>query len=702
MTPERYEQVGMIFHAALELDSIELADFLDRACAGDVELRREVESLLAYDKGTKETLTMPNEQDGAAARNDPDRGKENGIKFCPQCQRQYPRATRICPYDNQTLSLADPYHLVGLTLAEKYRIEALVSIGGMGAVYSARHMGIDRQVAFKILQPNVALGNERMTGLFEQEAKIVGRLHHDNIADVSDAGHTAEGLAFMVMEWIEGRTLDEEIAASGRLSLEKTTNIIGQIALALDAAHAQNIVHRDLKPSNIMLVEKPDGRNHVKVLDFGIAKIISTTAGSPVSAPIGTPHYASPEQLLEGDRIDRRSDIYSLGIILYQMLTGALPFDDPSVRRIIQMHWTATPPHVREIRSDVPVSVDQLVSQMLAKDPAQRPQRAGDVAAILANAIQKTEKTTPNISKRETNSALERQPPRQMLQARGGRWKYAALIVALVAVASMCIYLIRKIAIESPLPPAASSEVIGDPILLRAPVARLTEDLGHGVILELVKLPGGEYYMGSEEKDAEAEGDEKPKHKVKIDAFAIGAYEITQAQWKAVMGSGDNRSQFRGDDRLPVDNVSWALAQDFIKNLQQRTHQPDYRLPTENEWEYAARAGSTGKWSFGDGKGELSEYAWFAGNASDRTHPVGEKRPNNWGLFDMQGNVMELCDDWYDKDAYKPERQNPREFHVVRGGCIICGASYCRVSLREHDQPNSSKHIGFRVARTIK
>lgn len=689
MTSERFEKVSKIFHTALELDAGELTDFLDKACAGDDELRREVESLLTYDMRLKETIEMPDEKEDASSRNDPDGFYESRVKFCPGCQRRYPRTARFCADDDQRLSLQDPYHLVGLTLAEKYRIEALVSIGGMGAVYSARHTGIDRHVAFKILQPNVALGNERMTGLFEQEAKIVGRLHHDNIANVSDAGHTADGLAFMVMEWVEGRTLDEEITASSGLSLEKTADIIGQIASALDAAHAKNIIHRDLKPSNIMLVEKPDGRNHVKVLDFGIAKIISTTAGSPVSAPIGTPHYASPEQLLEGDCIDRRSDIYSLGIILYQMLTGVLPFDDPSVRKIIQMHWTAAPPHIREIRSDVPASVDQLVWQMLAKDPAQRPQSAGDVAVILANAIQQPDMISPD-------KGLERQPSRKMLQAGSGRWRYVAFSVALVAVITLSSYLIRRqrggpTVIETPPPPPQ-----------RIVFQQITEDLGRGIKLELVKLPGGEYYMGSDVNDPAADDDEKPKHIAKVDPFAIGIYEITQAQWKAVMGDGDNKSEFRGDDKLPVDNVSWDRAQEFIGKLQQRTGLQDYRLPTENEWEYAARAGSTGKWSFDDGKSRLSDYAWFSENASKRTQPVGEKKPNNWGLFDMQGNVMELCQDLWDPQAYQPDRRNPTSNHVVRGGCIVCGDNMCRVAFRDNDERSSFKHIGLRIAMTIK
>jgi len=179
----------------------------------------------------------------------------------------------------------------------------------------------------------------------------------------------------------------------------------------------------------------------------------------------------------------------------------------------------------------------------------------------------------------------------------------------------------------------------------------------------MAQLPGGEYEMGS--NVGEGEDDERPRHKVKVDPFAIGVYEITQAQWKAIMGSDDNPSLFTGNDNLPVDNVSWALAQDFIKALQRKTGHQDYRLPTEKEWEYAARAGSTGKWGFDDGKGEISDYAWSSRNAASSAQPVGKKAPNKWGLFDMQGNVMELCQDWYDEDAYKPERRPPLQENIM-------------------------------------
>ncbi|HKQ74631.1 MAG TPA: protein kinase [Blastocatellia bacterium] len=286
------------------------------------------------------------------------------------------------------LSLNDPYHLVGRTLMDKYRIDALVGLGGMGAVYYAYHSGIDRRVAFKILQPNIALGDERVVELFEREAKLAGRLTHENIVDVKDAGHTDEGIAYIVMEWLEGCTLDDELFKQGRFSLSRAAGITRQIAAALGEAHGKNVIHRDLKPGNIMLIDSPGGGDHVKVLDFGIGKAIEeTTASSPVSTVVGTPHYASPEQLTIGGRIDGRSDIYSLGIILYRMLGGKLPFNSSSMGEVLQMQLSSAPPPLSKLRPDTPVPVERLINSMLAKDPAGRPQNVAEVVAKLDQAI---------------------------------------------------------------------------------------------------------------------------------------------------------------------------------------------------------------------------------------------------------------------------------------------------------------------------
>src|SRR5215470_4602704 len=164
------------------------------------------------------------------------------MKYCPKCQQQFDDDTTLCPADGRPLSLPDPYHLVGRVLIEKYRIDALIGIGGMGAVYSAHHLTINRRVAFKILLPNLALGNEKMLDLFQREAETAGQLAHENIVDVKDAGRTPDGLAYIVMEWLEGRTLEEALGKRRQFSFVRIEQTLRQIAAALDYAHARLIV----------------------------------------------------------------------------------------------------------------------------------------------------------------------------------------------------------------------------------------------------------------------------------------------------------------------------------------------------------------------------------------------------------------------------------------------------------------------------
>jgi serine/threonine protein kinase len=309
------------------------------------------------------------------------------MKFCPLCQKKYESSVGYCSQDGAQLSFKDPYQLVGRTLIDKYRIDALVGVGGMGAVYSARHTGIDRRVAFKILLPHLALSNERVLKLFEQEARIAGSISHENVVDIKDAGHTPEGIAYIAMEWLDGHTLDDELARQGPLRLERIAFILEQLTSALHAAHSQNIIHRDLKPANVMLARRLNGDEQVKVLDFGIGKILGDTDGSLVSSVMGTPHYASPEQLQQGNLIDKRADIYSLGVMLFQMLTNELPFNATSVHEVMRMHLTSPPPALSTIRPDTPEYVEHLIQRMLAKDPHDRPQSALAVQNLFQEAI---------------------------------------------------------------------------------------------------------------------------------------------------------------------------------------------------------------------------------------------------------------------------------------------------------------------------
>lgn len=223
----------------------------------------------------------------------------------------------------------------------------------------------------------------------------------------------------------------------------------------------------------------------------------------------------------------------------------------------------------------------------------------------------------------------------------------------------------------------------------------------NGVKLEMVYIPGGEFLMGSNESR-----DEGPIHRVKLSPYFIGKYPVTQAQWKAVMGN--NPSRFQGDD-LPVETVSWQDANKFCETISAKTGKT-YRLPTEAEWEMACRAGSNTRYYFGDDKKLLGEYAWFSENAGGKTHPVGQKKPNDWGLFDMHGNVWELCADWYDGSYYgecdklrivtDPLGPAAGSLRVIRGGSWAAYAVYCRSAIRADDVPGARVGgLGFRLVR---
>jgi formylglycine-generating enzyme required for sulfatase activity len=222
----------------------------------------------------------------------------------------------------------------------------------------------------------------------------------------------------------------------------------------------------------------------------------------------------------------------------------------------------------------------------------------------------------------------------------------------------------------------------------RQPGKGMTNSIG----MKLVYIQPGEFQMGSND----GEDDEKPLHTVKITkGFYMGAFEVTQGQYQKVMGN--NPSNFKGEDNLPVETVSWDAAVEFCKKLSQKEGKT-YRLPTEAEWEYACRAGTTTKFSFGEDESRLGEYAWYAQNSGDKTHAVGEKKPNAWGLYDMAGNVWEWCNDSYLSRYGSSPTNNPASptgggFRVIRGGGWFYFAYYCRVSCRGISIP------GFRCSR---
>jgi serine/threonine protein kinase len=269
--------------------------------------------------------------------------------------------------------------LLGTILAGRYRIEQLLGSGGMGAVYRAEHVHMRKAVAVKVLHREMTAFPE-VVARFEREAVAAGRIEHPHVVSASDFGQLDDGSFYLALEFVEGHSLAKLVDAEGALPPERALRITRQIAEALQAAHGVGIVHRDLKPENVMLVVKDADPDYVKVLDFGIAKIkVEGAAEQPALTQIGTvfgtPEYMSPEQA-RGDQVDARADLYTVGVILYEMLSGVSPFKDEDLVVVLTRHLTADPPPLPAALDPV---IQDLVRLLLRKNPAERVQTAEEL-----------------------------------------------------------------------------------------------------------------------------------------------------------------------------------------------------------------------------------------------------------------------------------------------------------------------------------
>lgn len=309
---------------------------------------------------------------------------------CPTCGRTFADEVLACPDDGTPVQAdstvagnipLDP--LIGRTLDEKYRLDERLGTGGMGTVYRATHLLIDRPVAIKLLNPRF-VEDEAAQTRFRREARAAGRLQHSNAVAVTDFGRTTDGYVYIVMELLEGRTLRDVLAREAPLDAARSVSMMLQISAAVAAAHEAGIIHRDLKPANIFIVQRKDAPPFVKVLDFGIAKLAAESFDdddpktlTAVGVMIGTPKYMSPEQCESGP-LTPASDVYSLGIILYEMLTGTTPFTGTSPLAIALKHSAEDPRPPREWVVTIPPAIEELVLKALEKRPENRPQNAAE------------------------------------------------------------------------------------------------------------------------------------------------------------------------------------------------------------------------------------------------------------------------------------------------------------------------------------
>ena len=303
------------------------------------------------------------------------------MKSCPQCKLKYPDDAAGCFLCGGALiAIQDP--LIGVTIAGRYQIEEVLGRGGMATVYAARLRLVDRPCAVKVMNAQYTR-NEVIRERFRREAKAAQKLAHPNIIEIFDQGETPDGLVFLVMELLSGETL-ADVLEHGKVPLERGLPIMIQIARALARAHDLEVIHRDLKPENIFLARLPNGTDQVKLLDFGIARSMQDARLTGAGEVFGTPQYMAPERITSIEA-GPAADLYSLGVIMYEMVTGKFPFDAPDITSYFIKHLKEAPVSPKKHDPSLPVELERLVLECLAKDAKDRPVDAHRVHADLMN-----------------------------------------------------------------------------------------------------------------------------------------------------------------------------------------------------------------------------------------------------------------------------------------------------------------------------
>ena len=366
--------------------------------------------------------------------------------YCPACGQSFPPDHARCPHDGARLvrlaGQVDP--LIGRVFEQRYEIRARLGAGGMGAVYRGWQVTVDREVAVKVIDPRLS-SNRSVVKRFLREARLSSRLGQPSIVSVYDFGQTEDGILYIVMELVRGHTLGEELERHRGLGLHRTLAIGVQLCDALDAAHKQGIVHRDLKPGNVILLDDPPGRDLIKVLDFGLAKSLDHDVISKVTrsdALLGTPLYMSPEQIAS-QPTDPRSDLYALGCMLHEMLSGGSPFVAPTVERVLANHiYELAAP----LPADAPPALADLIQRLIAKHPADRPQTAAEVRDALFAQQGRSSGLALRPPVGATSSSGPVAAPITLQAARGGHrraWLGGLALAAVIALAAIALVVTR-------------------------------------------------------------------------------------------------------------------------------------------------------------------------------------------------------------------------------------------------------------------
>ena len=622
--------------------------------------------------------------------------------------------------------------LIGQSLG-RYHILEQIGEGGMANVYKAFDTRLERDVAVKIIRrqafPEEQL--ERILKRFEREAKALARMSHPNIVKVHDYGEY-EGSPYLVLEYLPGGTLKDRTGQP--MPWEQALQLLTPIVDSLSYAHKHKIIHRDLKPSNILLSET----SQPLLTDFGIAKILELEDGQTLTGTgvgVGTPEYMAPEQGM-GKDVDSRADVYALGVVLYELLTGRKPYTADTPMAVVFKHMTDPLPRPRIYVPNLPDGVEKLLFKSLAKKPADRYQTMDELGAALqdllgtrtqspAPASPGTASTKDSLETRlqEPEEALttdtleqpEPSPPKMSLPTSQPAKKLPAWWPRAMAGLVFLVVLIGWFASDDPAQvfPTKTPTSTFTPEPTNAPHATATPVLGVGSNwtrpaegMSMSFIPAGEFQMGSDDGD----GDEQPVHSVYLDAFWMDQTEVTNAMYADCVTAGacgtPGGRYFDAPNYAdhPVTYVSWNAAETYCEWA-------GARLPTEAEWEKAARGGLEGaNYPWGD---QIPSCAVGAENGAQYyscgggTVSVGSFGENGYGLYDMAGNVYEWVADWYDGEYYasspgnNPSGPSSGNSRVLRGGSWYYNNYALRSAYRYRTDPTYAYlNIGFRCSRS--
>lgn len=626
---------------------------------------------------------------------------------------------------------------IGTLLSRQYKILQHIGAGGFGKTYLVEDQLGEKKVVKEFFislmctrdvttqSVTVSVAENRQSfqeqlAKFKEEARRIYSLSHPNIVKVS-ALFDENDTAYYVMNYVEGESLAQK-SKKGKLSESQIMRYLDQLLSALDYIHSQGVTHLDIKPGNIMI----DRNDNVVLIDFGASKLfnaqsVNKTMMTSMRPPF-TPGYAPIEQENGNVRdMGPHCDIYALGATLYYLYTGEKapsPFDifqkglppiqqaSPSMQKVIKgaMEFDVKQriKNVAEFRAKLSEGCEETVSgiQEVAEDPTIEVEQPTEVAISEVTKSQPIEpapqvEEAPISVKQTPKTTSQNMSTKEMVhdtkpKKRWGKWLFLSLKIFIAVMAIIGVIVLKN-------------DNEGEDVEISAEIKYENNTItipGTDISYEMVFVEGGIFQMGS--NDSEAFDGESPVHSVTLSDYYIGETEVTQALWEAVMGS--NPSNFK-DSTKPVENVSWDDCQEFIKRLNELTGK-NFRLPTEAEWEYAARGGNKSRGYKYAGSNNLDEVAWYNYNSSLGTQPICTKLPNELGVYDMSGNVWEWCSDWYGNYS-SSSQTNPTgptlgSYRVIRGGSWYGDALHWRVSIRDRYSPDHrGSYLGFRLVMPI-